>query len=88
VICLRNNTACHWVVSRPLPFGLMQILKTNFNQKLGQFPPHDHFLYLLQGVLVIFWWVPILDKPINNVLFQNLLFLHSKKIQNIWGLKE
>jgi hypothetical protein len=27
VICLRNDTACHWKVSRPLPFGLMQILK-------------------------------------------------------------
>jgi hypothetical protein len=41
VICLRIDTACHWVVSRPLRFGLMQILKKNFNQKLGQFPPHD-----------------------------------------------
>jgi hypothetical protein len=29
VICLRNDTACHWVVSRPLPFGLMHILKKN-----------------------------------------------------------
>jgi hypothetical protein len=36
--------ACHWVVSRPLPFGLMQILKKKFNQKLGQFSPHDHIL--------------------------------------------
>jgi hypothetical protein len=27
------------------------------------------------------WWVPILDKPIyNDVLFQNFLFLPSKKI--------
>jgi hypothetical protein len=34
------------------------------------------------------WWVPILDKPIYNVLFQNLLFLPSKKIDNIWGLKD
>jgi hypothetical protein len=34
------------------------------------------------------WWVPISDKPIYNVLFQNLLFLPSKKIHNIWGLKE
>jgi hypothetical protein len=29
VICLRNDTACHWMVSRPLPIGLMQILKKN-----------------------------------------------------------
>jgi hypothetical protein len=42
VICLRNDTACHWKVSRPQPFGLMQILKKNSNPKLGQFPPHDH----------------------------------------------
>jgi hypothetical protein len=28
------------------------------------------------------WWVPILDKPTYNVLF-----LPSKKIHNIWGLK-
>jgi hypothetical protein len=34
------------------------------------------------------WWVPILDKPIYNVLFQNLLFLRSNKIHNIWGLKD
>jgi hypothetical protein len=34
------------------------------------------------------WWVPILDKPIYTVLFQNLLFLPSKKIHNIWGLKD
>jgi hypothetical protein len=33
------------------------------------------------------WCVPILDKPIYSVLFQNLLFLPSKKIHNIWGLK-
>jgi hypothetical protein len=29
------------------------------------------------------WWVPILDKPIYNVLLQNLLFLPSNKIHNI-----
>jgi hypothetical protein len=34
------------------------------------------------------WWVPILDKPIYNFLFQNPLFLPSKKIHNIWGLKD
>jgi hypothetical protein len=28
------------------------------------------------------WWVLILDTPIYNVLFQNLLFLPSKKIHN------
>jgi hypothetical protein len=22
------------------------------------------------------WWVPILDKPINNVLYHNILFKH------------
>jgi hypothetical protein len=44
VICLRNDTACHWVVSRPLPFGLMQILK----KKL-------YCLHLFQGVLAIFF---------------------------------
>jgi hypothetical protein len=31
LICLRNDTACHWVVNRPLPFGLMQILKKKIN---------------------------------------------------------
>jgi hypothetical protein len=115
-----------WVVSRPLPIGLMQILKTNFNKKLGQFPPHDHIFF--QGVPAIFFrttgaestcnfkkklllvfevgsfWQffrnfsssPLMtphvsfecwsvDKPIYNVLFQNLLFLPSKKIHNIWG---
>jgi hypothetical protein len=36
---MRNDTACHWKVSRPLPFGLMQILKKN----------------LFQGVLAIFF---------------------------------
>jgi hypothetical protein len=33
------------------------------------------------------WWVPILDKPIYNVLFQNLLFLLSKKIHLYLGVK-
>jgi hypothetical protein len=46
VICLRNDTACHWKVSRPLPFGLMLILKKKFNPKLGQY-----CLHLFQGVL-------------------------------------
>jgi hypothetical protein len=45
VICLRNDTACHWKVSRPLPLGLMQILKKKLNPKLGIFPPHDHILF-------------------------------------------
>jgi hypothetical protein len=31
---------------------------------------------------------PILDKPIYNVLFQNLLFLPSKKTHTSWGLKD
>jgi hypothetical protein len=39
------DRACHWVVSRPLPIGLMQILKKNFNQKLGQFLPNDHIFF-------------------------------------------
>jgi hypothetical protein len=26
---VRNDMACHWVVSRPLPFGLMQIFFLN-----------------------------------------------------------
>jgi hypothetical protein len=34
------------------------------------------------------WWVPMLDKSIYNVLLQNLLFLTSKKIHNIWRLEE
>jgi hypothetical protein len=34
VICLRNDTACHWVVSRRMPFELMQILKKKIQSKI------------------------------------------------------
>jgi hypothetical protein len=57
VICLRNDTACHWVVSRPLHFGLNADFeeKNSIKNEANFRRMTIYFLHLFQGVLAIFF---------------------------------